>query len=113
MFKSIFDWFKSFFGSSSVKAAKLAGLFIAANNKDKVQQILPWAKAGLLTAEKGQMDKEAWEGLFEIVQEDIKDPKLKLIISEFVDVPAFTFGEANEDAVKILEAFILGLEAGV
>lgn len=113
MFKSIIAWFKSFFGSSSIKAAKLAGVFIAANNKDKVKAILPWAKAALLTAEKGQMDKEAWEGLFEIVTEDIKDPKLRLIISEFIDVPTFTMGEVNEDAVKLLEAFILGCEAGV
>ena len=113
MFKSIIGWFKSFFGSSSIKAAKLAGVFIAANNKDKVKAILPWAKAGLLTAQKGKMDKEAWEGLFEIVTEDIKDPKLRLIISEFIDVPTFTMGEVNEDAVKMLEAFILGCEAGV
>lgn len=59
------------------------------------------------------MDKEAWEGLFEIVTEDIKDPKLRLIISEFIDVPTFTMGEVNEDAVKLLEAFILGCEAGL
>ena len=113
MFKSIIEWFKSLFGSSSIKAAKLAGVFIAANNKDKVKAILPWAKAALLTAEKGKMDKETWEVLFNDFSKEIKDPKLRLIISEFIDVPTFTMGEVNEDAVKLLEAFILGCEAGV
>lgn len=113
MFQSFINWLKSFFESSAVKAAKLAGLFIAANNKDKVQSVLPWAKAALLTAEKGQMDKETWKALFNDFSQEIKDPKLRLIISEFVDVPTFTFGEVNKDAVKILEAFILGCEAGV
>lgn len=113
MFKSIFDWFKSFFGSSSVKAAKLAGLFIAANNKDKVKAIIPWAKAALLTAQKGKMDKETWDDLFDDFDKEIKDPKLRLIISEFIDVPTFTLGEVNNDAVAILGAFIMGLEAGL
>lgn len=111
--KSLWNKFWGIFGKSSVKAAKLAGLFIAANNKDKVQQVLPWAKAALLTAQKGKMDKEAWDAFFEGFMLDIKDPKLRLIISEFIDVPSFTFGEVNKDAVKILEAFILGCEAGV
>lgn len=113
MFQSFLSWLKSFFESSSVKAAKLAGLFIAANNKDKVQQILPWAKAALLTAEKGKMDKETWEVLFNDFSQEIKDPKLRLIISEFIDVPTFTLGEVNKDAVAILGAFIMGLEAGL
>ena len=113
MFQSFLNWLKSFFESSSVKAAKLAGLFIAANNKDKVQSVPPWAKAALLTAEKGQMDKETWEALFNDFSQEIKDPKLRLIISEFIDVPTFTLREVNKDAVAILDAFIMGLEAGL
>lgn len=113
VFAPIANFFKSMFGNVPVRAAKLAGLFVADNNKAKVTVLLPFAKAALLTVQKGKMDVKEWNKFFDGVLMEVDNPKLKLILSEFVNYPEFTLGKVNEDAVALLDAFILGLEAGV
>jgi hypothetical protein len=116
LFTAIADFFTSLFGNVSIKSAKLAGLFIAANNSEKVKVILPFAKIGLAQAKSGAMTEAQWQELMNKVLTEVKDPKFKLIVSEFITVPNFTGKgaiKANEQVAKLLDAFILGLEAGV
>ena len=98
-------------GKPFKKSAKDAGLFIAENNKAKVAVILPSTKSALCAAVNGKMTQETWDAFFKNVFAEAGDAQLKQILCEVVDVPKLRTGKVCMDAVAILEAFSMGLEA--
>lgn len=122
MFEAIGNFFKSIFGSLfggnekalALKSARLAGVFIANNNKAKVKKILPFAKAFALNIDGGKIATSDFKDFFQAeVLSQVKDPALKVLILEFIDYPVIQYGQPSEDAAELMEAFIEGLETGV
>lgn len=112
MFKSILVWFKSFFTSNSVKAATVAGLFVASNNKEKTQAILPYIKAIRASAQCGTLTQDQVNSMIDLIVKKFPNPKTEILIS-MIDFPMVTYGEVSKDFLKILDALINGAEAGV
>ena len=111
MFKSIAAWFKSFFTSNAVKAATVAGLFMASNNKEKAQSILPYIKAVRASAQCGTLTQDQVNSMIDLVLKKFPNPKAEVLIN-LIDFPVVTYGEVNKDLLKIIDALIKGAETG-
>jgi hypothetical protein len=92
-------------------AAKTAGYFVAANNKDKVSAILPIADALLEAAKSGTLTGEQIDTGFDMIEKKIDDPKWRLLLSE-VTFPSIYAGEVNQETIDIISAFIEGCKLG-
>lgn len=112
MFQSIINFFKSLFGNTAPKAAKIAGVFIAANNKAQAKEILPYANIALAGAKAGTLSSDQLATLMTTIKGKVNDPKFAVLLAA-IELPTLQIGTVNEDAVKILDAFIEGASAGV
>lgn len=92
-------------------AAKTAGYFVAANNRDKVQAVLPIAEAMLEAAKDGTLTAEQIDTGFDLIEKKIDDPQWRFLLSE-IQFPSIYVGEVSQEAVEILAAFVEGCKLG-
>ena len=112
MFQNIMKWFVSLFYTAAPQAARIAGIYIARNNKDKVAEILPLAETALTAAKAGQIDQAQMKAVIDEINAKIGDPQLLILLSA-IEIPALEIGTVNSRAILILEAFIEGCKVGI
>ncbi len=122
MFSSLFNWFKSLFGKNSgkdvVKVAKIAGLFVAANNPAYV----PRAKVALERVQayidndvSGMVINQAFKEVLDMLVKNVSDKAKILAVATILDIDmkeAVSIPNVEipliEDAVRgFLEGFTL------
>lgn len=112
MIQNIMKWFMSFFYTAAPQAARIAGVYVARNNKDKVAEILPLAETALDAAKSGRLDQKQMKSVIEQINKKVGDPEFQILLSA-IEIPALEVGTVNSRAILILEAFIDGCKAGV
>lgn len=122
MFSSLFNWFKGLFGKNSVndvvKVAKIAGLFVAANNP----AYMPLAKVALERVQayiandvSGMVINQAFKEVLDMLVKNVSDKAKILAVATILDIDmkeAVSIPNVEipliEDAVRgFLEGFTL------
>lgn len=112
MFQNFFKWVLSFFYTAAPAAARVAGRYIAVNNRDKIAAMLPLAETALAAAKDGQLDQVQMRAVIQKINEKVGDPELLILLS-LIEIPSIETGVVNGRVILILEAFIEGCKTGV